>query len=168
MDLGLLIQQFTEWSNNVASEWGYFGIFIISLIGNASIIFPLPTFILTFTFAAILNPWLVGLVSAAGATLGELTGYAVGRGEGRASKKNQKMLLEKTEKWIGKYGMFPVIILFALTPLPDDIIGLIAGFIKYDIKHFLIATFIGKLILYTAVAFAGFYGITMFMGLFTI
>jgi len=63
--------QFITWSNEVVGAWGYLGIFLVSLVGNASIILPVPSFIIVFTFGAILNPWLVGLAGALGATIGE-------------------------------------------------------------------------------------------------
>jgi len=62
------------------------------------------------------------------------------------------------KKWIKGRASFPVIILFAATPLPDDIVGIVCGIFNYNIKKFLLASFIGKLIMNTALAWGGFYG----------
>ncbi|MFH1364727.1 MAG: VTT domain-containing protein [Candidatus Aenigmatarchaeota archaeon] len=168
VDLALLSDQFFAWAVSLADTWGYLGIFVVSFVGSASIFLPIPAFLVTFTFGALFNPWIIGLISGIGSALGELTGYVLGRGGGKALKEKQEKLLKKSHLWTEKHGLFPVILLFALTPLPDDIIGIIAGAMKYNIKYFLIATFIGKWILYTAIAFAGFYGINTVLGIFSV
>ncbi len=157
---------FIVWSNEVIGVWGYLGIFIVSLIGNASIILPVPSFIIVFTFGAILNPWLVGIVGAAGATIGELTGYMLGRGGREALKKKYGKQIKQAEKWIEKYSMFLVILVFSATPLPSDVAGALAGVVKYDVRKFMLATFIGRTIAYVILAFAGFYGLNYVLGLF--
>ena len=163
-----LILQLSQWFGYVVQTFGYPGIFFINLVGSASIILPLPSVIIVFASGAILNPWLVGLSSAAGAALGELTGYVLGFGSRQVIEGKHKKLLERTKKWIEwalvepahalKHGAFAIIVLFAVTPLPDDVVGILAGIIKYDVKRFLLATFVGKLVMMTAVAWGGFYG----------
>ncbi len=150
--------QFNEWAMSTVESWGYIGIFLVSVIGNASVIFPVPTYLVVVAFGGILNPWLVGLAAGAGATIGELTGYALGKGSKKVIERKHKKLLERTSKWVEKRGLFPILVLFAATPLPDDIVGLLGGVVSYDIKKFLTATFIGKLISHWALAWAGFYG----------
>jgi membrane protein DedA with SNARE-associated domain len=157
---------FITWSNEVIGVWGYLGIFLVSLIGNASIILPVPSFIIVFTFGAILNPWLVGIVGAAGATIGELTGYFLGRGGRRALRKKYGKQIRMAEKWIEKYSIFLVIVVFSATPLPSDVAGALAGVVKYDMRKFLLATFMGRTIAYLILAFAGFYGLNYVLGLF--
>jgi membrane protein DedA with SNARE-associated domain len=153
-----LILQLSQWFGYVVQTFGYPGIFFINLVGSASIILPLPSVIIVFASGAILNPWLVGLSSAAGAALVELTGYVLGFGSRQVIEGKHKKLLERTKKWIEKHGAFAIIVLFAVTPLPDDVVGILAGIIKYDVKRFLLATFVGKLVMMTAVAWGGFYG----------
>ena len=60
--------------------YGLFGLFILSIIGNATIILPAPVILTAFVGGAIFNPFLVALVVAAGAAIGELTGYLAGYG----------------------------------------------------------------------------------------
>lgn len=159
MDIGSLITQFMQWSNDFVLSWGYLGLFLVNLIGTASIIFPVPAFLITFAFGGILNPWAVGLFSGIGAAIGELTGYILGRGGRRVIKRRYEKMLAKTKKWIENHGAFPVIVLFAATPLPDDIIGILAGIINYDVRKFFLASLIGKIILGWILAWGGFYGI---------
>ena len=159
MDFGSFSSQFVSWAVSVSYAWGYIGIFFVNLLGNASIIFPVPSFLVVFLFGAMLNPWLVAVFSALGAGMGELTGYGLGFGGRKAGKKKISKWLEKTEKWTKKHGFFPVIILFAATPLPTDVIGIFCGAIEYNIKKFFLAVFIGKLIMCSLLAWGGFFGI---------
>lgn len=158
VDIAALAAQFLNWAQNLTVTWGYLGIFLVSLIGNASIILPVPAYMVVIAAGAYLNPWLVGIVAGAGATIGELTGYGVGFGGRKIVEKKHRKLLEKSKRWAERHGMFPLLVLFAATPLPDDVVGLLAGVIKYNIKRFLTATFIGKVIAHVALAWAGAFG----------
>jgi len=121
---------------------------------------PFPAFAFVFVFGSVLNPWLVGIISGIGAAIGELVGYVVGRGGNEILKKKNKKWFDKSLKWSEKRGVFTVIIVFAATPIPYDIIGILCGIIKYDLKKFFLATLIGKIIINTAIAWAGFYSLT--------
>lgn len=156
----------TEWSQSVISNFGYLGIFIVSFIGSATIIIPVPVFLPAFLAGSVMNPWLVGIVSGAGSALGELTGYAVGMGSEKVIPKKHKKWLVRAKKWFKKHGAFPIIVLFSATPLPDDVLGIVCGAVKYDIKKFFIGELIGKTILATGLAWAGFYGITWLLNIF--
>ena len=48
----------------------------------------------------------------------------------------------------------------------DDIVGIIAGFFKYNFKKFVLASFLGKLIMNLVLAFSGFYGISWILDIF--
>ncbi|MFH1445271.1 MAG: VTT domain-containing protein [Nanoarchaeota archaeon] len=157
--------QFVTWSQTMVETTGYLGVFLVSLIGSASIFFPVPAFIVIFAAGVFLNPWLVGLIAGIGSAIGELTGYLLGFGGRKVAETKYEKQLEKTKKWVDRRGAFFVIFLFALTPLPDDIAGIIAGVIEYDIKKFFIATLIGKIILSVGIALAGFYGMNWILGL---
>ena len=158
MVLEQLIAQFSAWSGQLIQTWGYLGIFLVSLVGNASIILPVPAYIVVIAAGAYLNPWLVGIAAGAGAALGELTGYGVGFGGGKIIEKKHRKLLEKSKAWAEKHGMFALLVLFAATPLPDDVVGLLAGVIKYNVKRFLAATFMGKVISHAVLAWTGAFG----------
>ena len=138
---------FLVWAQSVVAELGYPGIFLVNLIGSASIILPVPSFVVTFAFGAILNPWLVGIAAGTGAAIGELTGYALGFGSREMIEKRHRKWFERTKRWVESWGIFPVIALFAATPLPDDI------------RKFFLAVLIGKVVMSLALAWGGFYGL---------
>ncbi|MBI3190701.1 VTT domain-containing protein [archaeon] len=147
--------------------FGYLGVFLASFIGTAATFVPFPSFLLVIAAGAILNPFIVGIVAGIGAAFGELVGYGVGFGVYYGAKKMSKKKLSKKErgwmklirKMFGKNLGMVVIFIFAVTPLPDKIIGIFCGAIRYDIKKFVIAMIAGKIVLHIALAYIGFYGL---------
>ncbi|MBN2042234.1 MAG: VTT domain-containing protein [Candidatus Aenigmarchaeota archaeon] len=168
MDLLNITSQFLSFSTGMAESFGYLGIFVISLLGSATIFLPVPALIVVFAFGGILNPWIVGIVAGAGAAIGELIGYALGYGGKGILEKKYGKDLEKTKRWMEKHGAFLIIILFALTPLPDDIIGILCGVINYDLKKFFAASLIGKIIMHVLVALAGYMSVQWVLAFFTL
>jgi membrane protein YqaA with SNARE-associated domain len=153
--------QLNEWASSTVDSLGYLGIFIVSFVGSASIILPIPVFIIVPAAAALpwMNPWFVGLSAGFGAALGEITGYALGKGGGKVIEKKYSDHMKKYRSWFKKDNIFIWIVIFAATPLPDDVLGLICGMFNYDFKKFIMASVIGKCILNLLLAFAGFYTI---------
>lgn len=146
-------------SHNFVNKWGYLGIFLVSLIGSASIILPLPTFVILFTFGAIFNPLLVALVGALGMSLGNLTSYLLGLGGKEILEDKHSKRLDSIKKTFNKYGAPLWILLVNATPLPDDIVGIFCGVIRYDFRKYFIVMFIGQLILSLVLAYSGFYSL---------
>ena len=60
------------------SSFGYLGIFLVSLLSNASLFIPIPGWIFIAPAGLYLNPWLVGIVAGLGAAIGELVSYYAG------------------------------------------------------------------------------------------
>jgi len=147
--------------------YGYFGAFLVSLIGSATIIFPIPSAIFVFGAVAFMNPFWLGIWTGVGATIGEFTGYALGRGGRKVIKKKWGKWVKKIEKAFKTYGGFLVLFVFAATPLPDDVAGIVAGFLKYPMKKWFLAVLFGKIILHMIIAYAGFYGISWVLKYFT-
>ena len=146
---------FAAWATALINTWGYIGVFLVSLIGSASIIFPIPAFAVIFASGMFLDPLLVGIVAGIGSAIGETTGYALGRGSDYIIEKKWKKWIDIAKEYSHKRGIFFVILLFAATPLPDDIVGILSGAVKYPVKRFLLASLIGKLVLSIALAYAG-------------
>jgi len=151
--------------------FGYLGVFFVSLISSASILFPVPGFAVIFTLGSVLNPFLVGLSAALGAALGELVGYYIGYGGeklGARKKKKLKEKLKNIERLFQKYKGAFIIFVFAATPLPFDLVGLFCGTINYPVKKFFVATLAGKIIKYLLIAYAGALGIEYLLEFFKI
>ena len=135
--------------------YGYVGIFLLSVLGNATVIIPAPVILTALIGGSLFNPYLVGLVSALGATFGELTGYMAGYG-GKAFVE-EKEKYKKIKGWIEKRGFLTIFIL-AVIPNPlFDLAGICAGVTNYPVKRFLTTTFLGKTIKFVAFALIGSY-----------
>jgi len=148
--------------------YGYVGIFLITLIDSATVLFPfpIPSAIFVFSAGAILNPLSIGLFAGLGAAIGEFVGYGLGAGSRRIIKRKWKNQIDNVEKLFAKYGGFFVIFIFAATPLPDDIVGIVSGILKYPVKKYFLAVLLGKIVLNVVLAYAGFYGIKGILGYF--
>ena len=139
----------------LVDAWGYFGVFLASLIASGTFFFPIPSHLFVFIFSKTLNPFLIALVASLGASLGEFTGYALGVGSRLVVEKKYGNKIKKWEKKAEKYGTFWILVLFAATPLPDDVPGVFAGMMHYNRKKFFLAVFIGKIMMYLAIAYSG-------------
>lgn len=139
---------------------GYLGAFLISLVSNATIFLPMPSLLLLFALGAAFNPILVGIFGAAGGALGELSGYIVGYSGRGIARNNQWFII--ADKWMKRWGSVTVF-LFSLIPvLPIDIAGVCAGVLHFPIWKFLVACFLGKALLYTAISLFGDWGWNLF------
>jgi uncharacterized membrane protein YdjX (TVP38/TMEM64 family) len=133
--------------------YGYPGIFIISIIANATIIIPLPGILITTAMGAVFNPLGVALAAGAGSAIGELTGYLAGFG-GQLIVENRNWY-ERVMKWMKKYGDITI---FTLSLIPNplfDLAGMAAGSLKMPVWRFLLACFIGKFVKMLIFAYFG-------------
>ncbi len=144
------------WMADLVTNYGYAGAFLISIFGNFTIFFPVPFTITIYAFGATLNPLLLGLVCGIGSTIGEFSAYLIGMGGRKVIEGRFEERLESAKRLIQRYGA-TIIFLFALLPLPDDVILIPLGVIRYDLKKALGAMFLGKTIMLTFVAYAGRY-----------
>lgn len=121
---------------------GYPGIFLISLLSNATLILPVPGVLFTSAMGAVFNPWVVALAAGTGATLGELTGYMAGF-SGQGVIENRQWYDRVTE-WMKKYGGITILVL-AFIPNPlFDIAGMVAGALRLPLWKYILYSWIGK------------------------
>jgi len=133
-------------------NYGYLGAFLISLIGNASILLPgIALWLLTglgvvlYSSAGIVAPIIVGLAGGAGAALGEIVGYMAGY-SGRGIIENRK-LYDRLSAWVRRWGTIAIFI-FALVPLFFDLVGLAAGALRFPLWKFILVCWVGRTVLY--------------------
>jgi uncharacterized membrane protein YdjX (TVP38/TMEM64 family) len=133
--------------------YGYLGLFFISILGYATIILPVPTLLAAYLGGGVLNPVLVGVISAAGASIGELTGYLAGYG-GQAIVENRK-LYERFQGWMQRYGLFALFFLAAVPNPFFDVAGIIAGMTRIKVWTFLLVVWAGNIIKFMLSAYLG-------------
>ena len=151
--------------------WALLISFGICFLGSASIGFPVPFPFVLFSLSnsvylkysnmgleitQILQTgsfWLeilfLALIGGLGSALGESTGYAVGYGAKKITEERNSELLSNVDGFgkliLKNQKRTPLyIFLFALTPLPDDILFLPLGMIKYPFWKCIIPGWLGK------------------------
>jgi len=170
-----------EWASlgdsleSTARQFGLPGLFFASIIANATIFLPVPIDFVVFLFGkadlyglGVFTPLAMALVVALGAAIGEFSGYLIGlfgvKSVEKMKREEIKQIVKK-ENEINKYGGL-VVFFGALTPFPFDMIGIASGLIKFDAHKFFIACFLGKLLRYIIIAYAGMYSIDYLLGFF--
>ena len=135
--------------------YGYPAVFLISLVGNATLILPAPFYIVVGAAGTTLDPLTVGIVAGLGAALGELTGYLAGAsGKGSVEEKRHYKWLERHMKKSGP------IVIFLLGAIPNfffDIGGLLAGVTRMPVWQFILVAWAGKSVRMTIIALVGSY-----------
>jgi membrane protein YqaA with SNARE-associated domain len=150
--ISVLVFVFRDKLANLQS-YGYLGLFLLNILGSATIFLPTPLFLTSFVAASIFNPFLVAIVSSVGSTFGELTGYLAGYGAEDIIEKDIK--IQKVKRWMDKYGLW-VLFILGLVPNPFfDIAGIIAGATEIPVWKFLAVVWAGKLIKFLVIAYAG-------------
>ena len=124
----------------------------MQLIASSSLFFPLPGFFVVMAAGAAMDPLVVTISSALGASIGEFTGYIVGLGGRKLLVRGTQF--EKAHRIYGRYGIWTIFI-FAATPLPFDLIGIVCGVLRVHPATFFIMTLSGKLVLSGMLAYGG-------------
>jgi len=143
-----------EWMEQFAQQFGYLGVFIISFIGSVSVVFPIPYTIVIYLLGAVLDPFFVAVSGGLGSALGEFSGYALGYYGRAVVSKERRRKMDCMVKVFDRYG--PVaIFLFALTPLPDDLLFIPLGVMRYSFLKAFIPALLGKMLMTFILAYSG-------------
>lgn len=143
-----------QWLIALLMSYGYVGAFVISFLGNLLVFVPIPYLLLVFGMGSFLDPLLVGVVGGFGATIGKTVIYMIGAAGRRFLSSERRNKLDYAKPLLGKYGAL-VIFFFALSPLPDDILYVPLGIMRYNLISFFISCLLGKIILTIIVALGG-------------
>ena len=147
-------------------DWGYVGIFFISMAGSATLVLPTPSNVAIFGSSAVLDPMLgipapllVGLVAGLGDALGEFSGYGLGYA-GTDFIRRQKVYITFA-RWMTRHGMLTV---FLLSTFPNpffDLAGAAAGASRMPALRFFVSTLGGKIIKDLFLAYGGSFSIAL-------
>ena len=143
-----------DWENYLL-QYSYVGVFAISLIGAMSIIVPIPyTFIILTLGIEGMNPLLLTVAGGLGSGVGEFSGYILGYyGRSVISEKQQRKMGYMI-RIFDHYGPI-TIFLFALTPLPDDLLFIPLGILRYKFIKAFIPCILGKTLMCAILAYGG-------------
>ncbi|NHK32368.1 MAG: hypothetical protein FK730_13525 [Asgard group archaeon] len=155
-NLGDVLSDIIDWFEIKVGKAGLFiGVFVISIFGNFTVIFPVPyTFALvavaTRSYFSYLDIIIMGLCAGAGAAIGETSAWFFGKASKKVIEEGMEKQVSKAQKWIDK-GLTPFIIfIFAATPLPDDAVLIFIGLLGYSLWKTIIWCFLGKIVLTSA------------------
>ncbi len=134
---------------------GLAGIFLINLVGSATLFFPAPAIASVVAGGALYSPMPVALMSALGGAMGEMVGFFLGHS-------GKHVLLAKID---GKYKIIHnlftkfggiLIFTFALIPNPlFDVIGILSGVLAYSPVRFFMLLLAGRLLRNLFLAYLG-------------
>jgi membrane protein YqaA with SNARE-associated domain len=133
--------------------YGYLGVFVVSLLGNATVILPVPSLLAVFAGGTAFNPFIVGLVAGVAEPLGELTGYLAGYG-GAAIVENRQRF-QRLQHWMQRHGFITILVLSAIPNPLFDMAGVSAGALRMPVWKFLLSCWIGKTAKALAIAWLG-------------
>jgi membrane protein YqaA with SNARE-associated domain len=139
-------------------EIGYIGIFLLTLLGNATVLVPVPVLApLNIVLGGVLtHPLMLGLIIGVASSIGEIVGYLVGYAGNEIVTSSK--VYKKMEARIKKYGLGTIFFL-ALIPNPlFDVAGLVAGAIGIKWWKFLLAMGAGKIVRAIIFSYIGYGG----------
>lgn len=155
----------------ILPQYGYIGAFIISIVGGATVLAPVPMTPVIFAlgavlkpdFAPYLGPVFIGIIAGLGETLGGLSIYMTGYGGGtpfaRAKPGRVNAVYLKLLHWMGRRGS---LVLFVLSAVLNPFFypaALAAGALRFGIYKYFFICWGGKTIKGITVAAAGYWGL---------
>jgi len=135
------------------AAYGYIGVFIVSLVGNATVILPVPSLLAVFAGGTAFNPVITGLVAGVAEPLGELTGYLAGYGGGAVIE--HRRYYDRLHQWMERRGFITILVLSTIPNPLFDVAGITAGALRMPVWQFLLACWLGKTIKALAIAWLG-------------
>jgi membrane protein YqaA with SNARE-associated domain len=158
----LLLQDIEIWLQNFAVQYGYLGIFLISLLGATAIFVPIPYTVVIFILGGlqdtfgnwVFDPLWIAVAAGAGAAIGEFSGYLIGFGGRKVVGDKYKKKMDFLTKLFKKYGTIAIFV-FALTPLPDDLLFIPLGVMRYSLLRAFVPAILGKFFSNLIIAYSG-------------
>ncbi len=154
----MIFDDMMRWMQDFGYHYGYLGIFLISLLGATSVIVPIPSTVVIFILAGntAFDPLWIAVAAGTGAAIGELSGYLIGLGGRKVIGEKYKKKMDILMRLFKRFG--PVVIfVFALTPLPDDLLFIPLGVMRYSVLAAFLPALLGKFLSNLIVAYAGRY-----------
>ena len=140
------------------SGYGYFGVFLVSVLSGFNLIIPVPaaSFVPLFVEAG-LSLWVTIFIIALGTTVADILAYSIGIiGRHVTSELPQSKVVARLDKMRERWQWGPIVALFLFVvfiPFPNEIILIPLGFMGYHLRLILPVVFFGSAIFNIAAAF---------------
>lgn len=153
------------------SQLWYFGVFLLMYVLNTAPILMPPTWIVLVSFHALdpaLDPLILALVGASGATLGRFTLLRATSYFRKFLSSDRKTNLDKIQNYLQakKLGYFIASFVFAATPLPDNMLFITYGLMRAKSVQIYCGYWLGRLIAYYVMLSVSTAVLTPFMQMF--
>ncbi len=144
--------------------YGYVGAFLISILGGATIVIPVPMLAVVFALGGVMEyTWLVGISAALGELVGALTIYMTGHGAGRVLVESKHGKIQSAyERMLGLMEKRGHLVLFVVASVVNPFFypaALAAGALRIGLGKYTAIVLAGKIIKCMTVVYAGYWGI---------
>lgn len=156
-------EELWDWMKQFAYQYSYLGVFLVSLIGALSVVFPIPYTIIIYLLGRSLDPYIIAIAGGLGSALGELSGYILGYYGRAVVSEERKRKMDFMLRIFNRYGAAAIFV-FALTPLPDDLLFIPLGIMRYKFVKAFIPTILGKTLMCFTLAMGGRLSVTIIEG----
>jgi membrane protein YqaA with SNARE-associated domain len=121
-----------------------------------SIFVPIPYPVVIFILGGLqtFDPLLIAVAAGIGSAIGEFSGYLLGVGGRKVIGNRYKKKMDFITKLFKKYGSIAIFI-FALTPLPDDLLFIPLGVMRYSLLRAFVPALLGKFFSNLIIAYSG-------------
>lgn len=134
---------------------GLLGIFIINILGSATVFLPAPGIATVVAGGFLYNPLFVAIVSGVGSAIGDMVGYLLGHSGKEIFLKKNSFWYKIFKQTFHKFGA-AFIVLFSLIPNPIfDAVGIFAGVFSYNPVKFFMYVLIGRFLRNLLLAYLG-------------
>jgi membrane protein YqaA with SNARE-associated domain len=153
------------------AHYGYLGAFVISVLGGATVVGPVPMTPVIFalgtvmkpSFAPYLGPVFVGAAAGLGETVGGMSIYMTGYGGGAAISKIKhdrvQAVYDRMLKWVERRGSLTLFVLSAIINPLFYPAALAAGALRFGLRKYFFICWGGKTIKGMTVAMVGYWGL---------
>jgi len=155
--------------------YGYLGIFLISLLGSATVIAFIPSVPVVFAMSGVLPWYYVGLVAGIGEAIGEFVIYMAGR-TGHAfflkdrlteaqNNKDATGIYPRLQRWIHAKGALALFLASAVFNPFFSLIGATAGATRFPAWKFFGAVWAGKTVKWITICLLGYAILSSILGI---
>ena len=161
--MAIAVVYYWEWVRALEG-YGYLGAFLISILGGATIIVPVPMLAVVFALGGVMKyTWLVGAAAGLGETVGALTIYMTGYGSGAAFYNSRhgkiQAAFERLMKLMEQRGSLTLFLLSSVINPFFYPAALAAGALRFGVRRYFLICWGGKTIKGMTVAYVGYYGL---------
>ena len=150
------------WDDQVIAmqEYGYVGAFLISILGGATVIIPVPMLAVVFALGGVMPfPWAVALSAALGELVGALIIYMTGQGAGKVIVSSKHGRLQRAyDKMLDLMDRRGAITLFVVTSIVNPFFypaAFACGALRFGLKKYITIVLIGKIIKCMTIVYLG-------------